>query len=131
MVIVYGCIFHIHRNILELLGWGQTISAICLHTAPIPEEIVTVTHKALVLALIRQLRLSIILLKVVIAVSAITPKLVHYLLVEVEEDFDLLRLKTVLVEELVISNTLAHFMDPVYIFDFVAVLSVDLNDTIH
>ena len=63
--------------------------------------------------------------------SAITPKLVHYLLVEVEEDFDLLRLKTVLVEELVISNTLAHFMDPVYIFDFVAVLSVDLNDTIH
>ena len=63
--------------------------------------------------------------------GAITPQLVHYLLVEVEEDFDLLRLKTVLVKELIISNTLAHFMDTVDVFNFVAVLGIDLNDTIH
>ena len=63
--------------------------------------------------------------------GAITPQLVHNLLVEVEEDFDLLRLKTVLVKELIISNTLAHFMDTVNVFNFVAVLGIDLNDTIH
>ena len=85
----------------------------------------------MILALVGDLGLIIVLLKVVIAMSAITPQLVHYLLVKVEEYFYLLRLKTVLIKEFVIGNTLAHFMDPVYIFDFVAVLSVDLNDTIH
>ena len=85
----------------------------------------------MVLAFIGQLRLSIVLLKVVVAVSAITPQLIHYLLVEVEEDFDLLRLETVLVEELVIGHALAHLMNPVDIFDVVAVFGIDLNDTIH
>ena len=102
-----------------------------MHTASVPEEIITVTHKALILALISKLGLPIVLLKVVIAMSAVTPQLIHYLLVEVEEYFDLFRLKTVLIEELVISNALAHFMDPIDIFDFVAVLGVDLNHTIH
>ena len=102
-----------------------------MYTASVPEEIITVTHKALVLALIGKLGLPIVLLKVVIAMSAITPQLVHYLLVKVKEYFDLLRLKTVLIEELVISNALAHFMDPIDIFDFVAVLGIYLNDTIH
>ena len=102
-----------------------------MYTAPIPKEIITVTHKALILALIGDLRLIIVLLKVVIAMSAITPQLIHYLLVKVEEYFDLLRLKTVLIKEFVISNALAHFMDPIDIFDFVAVLGVDLNHTIH
>ena len=102
-----------------------------MHTAPIPEEIVTVTHKALVLALVGDLGLIIILLKVVIAMRAITPQLVHYLLVKVKENFDLLRLETVLVEEFVVSNALAHFMDPVDIFDFMAVFGIDLNNTIH
>ena len=73
----------------------------------------------------------IIFLKVVIDMSAITPQLGHYLLVKVEEYFDLLRLKTVLIKEFVIGNTLAHFMDPIDIFNFVAVLGIDLNDTIH
>ena len=63
--------------------------------------------------------------------SAITPQLIYYLLVKVEEYFDLLGLKTVLIKELVISNALAHFMDPIDIFDFVAVLGIYLNDTIH
>ena len=85
----------------------------------------------MVLAFIGQLRLSIVLLKVVVAVSAVTPQLIHYLLVEVEEDFDLLRLETVLVEELVIGHALAHLMNPVDIFDVVAVFGIDLNDTIH
>ena len=102
-----------------------------MYTAPIPKEIISVTHKALILALIGDLRLIIVLLKVVIAMSAITPQLVHYLLVKVEEYFDLLRLKTVLIKEFVISNTLAHFMDPIDIFDLMAVLSIYLNDTIH
>ena len=102
-----------------------------MHTASVPEEIITVTHKALVLALIGNLGLTIVLLKVVIAMSAITPQLIHYLLVKVEEYFDLLGLKTVLIKELVISNALAHFMDPIDIFDFMAVLSIYLNDTIH
>ena len=62
---------------------------------------------------------------------AITPQLVHYLLVKVEENFDLLRLETVLIEEFVISNALAHFMDPVDIFNFMAVFGIDLNNTIH
>ena len=102
-----------------------------MYTAPIPKEIISVTHKALILALIGDLGLIIVLLKVVIAMSAITPQLVHYLLVKVEEYFYLLRLKTVLIKEFVISNTLAHFMDPIDIFDLMAVLSIYLNDTIH
>ena len=102
-----------------------------MYTAPIPKEIISVTHKALILALVGDLGLIIVLLKVVIAMSAITPQLVHYLLVKVEEYFYLLRLKTVLIKEFVISNTLAHFMDPIDIFDFVAVLSIYLDDTIH
>ena len=102
-----------------------------MHTASVPEEIITITHKALVLAFIGNIGLIIVLLKVVIAMSAITPQLVHYLLVKVEEYFYLLRLKTVLIKEFVISNTLAHFMDPIDIFDLMAVLSIYLNDTIH
>ena len=102
-----------------------------MYTAPIPKEIISVTHKALILALIGDLGLIIVLLKVVITMSTITPQLSHYLLVKVEEYFELLRLKTVLIEEFVIGNTLAHFMDPIDIFDFVAVLSIYLDDTIH
>ena len=85
----------------------------------------------MVLALIGDLGLPVVFLKVVITMCAIAPQLIHYLLVEVEEYFDLFRLKTVLIEELVISNALAHFMDSIDIFDFVAVLGIYLNDTIH
>ena len=49
----------------------------------------------------------------------------------VEEDIYLLRLKTILFEELVIGHALAHLMYPVNIFDVMAVLCINLNDAVH
>jgi len=84
-----------------------------------------------VLAFVVFFRVIVVLLEVVVAGAAVTAGLLDFLFVDEDKRLHLLWLKFSLIEELVIGDALAHFMDAVNILDLSAVFRIDVDHAVH